>query len=195
MAVAPTYTLELDRNWLPVPLAFPWGVFPDAEAWAAEVVDSLLAGTGVPAEGQEQLRATALTLQAMPGPLPGAVERFWRTEYVGGPAMVAHLYVTDIAAETTDELLQLSRGGIGGRVQTWTSMEDTAFTVAVQAVVVAEIGETAIAALRHLGVRDGYVFLLDFLTEDPMVLEAVQDELATTFRSIRFKGEHGADSA
>jgi len=120
--------LDLHRNWLPVPLAFPWGVFPDAEAWAAEVVDSLLAGTGVPAEGQEQLRATALTLQ-----------------------------------------------------------EDTAFTVAVQAVVVAEIGETTIAALRHLGVRDGYVFLLDFLTEDPMVLEAVQEELSATFRSIRFK--------
>jgi len=189
MAVAPTYTLDLDRNWLPVPLAFPWSVFPGPEQWADEVVDSLLAGTGVPVEGREQLRASALTLQAMPGPLPGAIERFWRTEYVGGPAIIAHLYVTDAAAATPEDLLQLARAGIGGRVQTWTSMEGTAFTVALQAVVIAEIGDATIAAVRHLGVRDGYVFLLDFLTEDPLVLEAVQDELSATFRSIRFKDE------
>lgn len=186
MAVAPTYTLSLETTWLPVPLQFPWGAFPDAEAWADELTDSLLAGTGVPPEAHEQLRATALTLQAMPGPLPGAMERFWRTEYVGGPAIVAHLYVTDSTASTPDELLQLARAGIGGRVQTWTSLEDTAFPAAVQAVVTTEIDGAAIGAIRHLGVRDGYVFLLDFLSEDPLLLEAVQGELAAVFRSIRF---------
>lgn len=186
MAVAPTYTLDLDTTWLPVPLEFPWSIFPDAEAWADELADSLLDGTGVPPEGREQLRATALTLQAMPGPLPGAMERFWRTEYVGGPAILAHLYVTDSTAGTAEELLQLARAGIGGRVQTWTSLEDTAFTAALQAVITADIEGTTIAAVRHLGVREGYVFLLDFLSEDPVVLEAVQDELSAMFRSIRF---------
>lgn len=186
MAVAPTYTLSLETTWLPVPLEFPWGSFPDADAWADELTDSLLAGTGVPAEARDQLRATALTLQAMPGPLPGAMERFWRTEYVGGPAIIAHLYVTDSGARSADELLQLARAGIGGRVQTWTSLEGTAFPLAVQAVVTTDIEDVTVGAVRHLGVRDGYVFLLDFLSEDPLVLEAVQDELSGIFRSIRF---------
>jgi hypothetical protein len=40
-------------------------------------------------------------------------------------------------------------------------------------------------ALRHLGVRGGFVFLLDLLHDDPLVLDAVQAELERVFRSIR----------
>lgn len=188
MAVAPTYALTLDeRTWLPVPLRFPWGDFGTPEEWADELSDSLLDGIDVASEVRAQLRETALLLQAMPGPLPGALERFWRTEYVGGPTIVAHLYVTDIDdSPTVEGLLQLARAGIGGFVQTWSILDETEFDTAIAAVVVTEIEGRAVAAQRHLGIRDGHVFLLDYLEEDPLILEAVQGELGQIFRSIRF---------
>lgn len=186
MAVAPTYSLTLDTTWLPVPLRFPWGPFAAPREWADELATSLLADTGVTDDVRDRLRDTALELQAMPGPLPGAVERYWRTEFVGGPAIVAHLYVTDSDAATAEDLLQLARAGIGGTIQTWMMLEPTAFDAAIAATVISEIGDAELFGLRHLGVRDGFVFLLDFLSEDPLIVEAVQGELERVFRSIRF---------
>lgn len=186
MAVAPTYTLTLEPTWLPVPLRFPWGTFAHPEDWAAELADSLLADTGVGDDGRELLRTTALHLQAMPGPLPGAMERFWRTEFVGGVTIVAHLYVTDSDATSADDLLQLARAGVGGVIQTWSTVEGTAFEAAISAVVVSGTEEARVYGLRHLGVHGGYVFLLDLLHDDPLVVDAVQAELERVFRSIRF---------
>lgn len=186
MAVAPMYTLSLASTWLPVPLRFPWGTFAQPEDWAGELTDSLLAGTGVGDEARDRLRATALHLQAMRGPLPGAMERFWRTEFVGGEAIIAHLYITGSDAATADDLVQLARAGVGGVVQTWRSLEETAFDAAISAVVVSGAEQAEVYALRHLGVRDGFVFLLDLLHDNPLVVDAVQAELDGIFDSIRF---------
>lgn len=187
MALAPRYSLALDpQTWLPVPLRFPWGEFDDAPSWASELADSLLDGVGVGGEGVAMLRETALSLQQVPSPMPGAQERFWRTEHVGGTAVVAHLYVTTTDACDADDLLQLARAGIGGRVQTWQKLLDTAFATAIEAVVVADIGDREVGALRYLGLREGYVFVLDLLDEDPLVLEAVQSEIMAIFRSVAF---------
>lgn len=187
MALAPMYTLTLDETaWLPVPLVFPWGTFADADGWAAELADNLLADLPAEVEGRDQLRDTAIALHGMPSPLPGAQERFWRTEYVGGTAIVAHLYITDTDARDVDDLLQLARAGIGGVVQTWRTIDGTDFDVAVEAVVIAEIDDRRIGAIRHLGIRDGHVFLVDPLDEDPFVLDAVEGEMERIFRSIRF---------
>ena len=186
MAVAPTYSLTLETTWLPVPLRVPWGEFAAPRDWADELATSLLAGTGVGGDVRDRLRDTALQLQAMPGPLPGAMERFWRTEFVGGPAVVAHLYVTDSDAATAEDLLQLARAGIGGTIQTWATLEATSFDEAIVATAISEIDGGELFGLRHLGVRDGFVFLLDFLSQDPLFVEAVQGELETIFRSIDF---------
>ncbi len=187
MAVAPRYSLVLDpRTWLPVPLRFPWGEFADADSWAAELADSLLGGVGIDEDGVTMLRETALTLQQSASPLPGAQERFWRTENVGGAAIVAHLYISPSEARGEEDLLQLARAGIGGTVQTWQTFVDTAFDTAVEAVIVAEVGDRTIGALRYLGLRDGFIFVLDLIDEDLIVLEAVQDETAAIFRSVTF---------
>lgn len=187
MALAPDYTLELGDAWLPIPLEFPWGAFTDARAWGTELAESLLHGVATGDEARDLLRDTAITLQSMPSPLPGAQERFWRTEDVGGESIVAHLYITDTDAAGVDDMLQLVRAGLGGAVQTWRLIDGTAFDAAVAAVVVAEIDEGRdIAATRYLGVRAGHVFLLDLIEENPYVLEAVDAEIEQIFRSIRF---------
>ncbi|MCP2635105.1 hypothetical protein K0817_000815 [Microbacterium sp. HD4P20] len=186
MAVAPVYTLSLEPTWLPVPLRFPWGTFARPEDWAAELAGSLLIDTGAGDQERDLLGATALHLQGMPGPLPGAMERFWRTEFVGGVTIVAHLYVTDSDAATPDDLVQLSRAGVGGVVQTWATLDDTAFDTAITAVVVAGSEQAEVYGLRYLGIRDGFVFLLDLLHDDPLIVDAVQAELERIFRSIRF---------
>jgi len=186
MAIAPMYTLSLESTWLPVPLRFPWGTFARPDDWATVLTDSLLADSGVDDEARDRLRATALHLQAMSGPLPGAMERFWRTEFVGGETIIAHLYITDSDAATAEDLVQLARAGVGGVVQTWGSLEGTAFDAAISAVVVSGAEQAEVYGLRHLGVRDGFVFLLDLLDDNPLVISAVQGELERVFRSIRF---------
>lgn len=187
MAVEPNYALTLDHSrWLPVPLAFPWGEFETPADWADALAASLLTGTGAEQAGTRLLADTALALQAMDSPLPGAAERFWRTEYVGGRPIVAHLYITETEAASVDDALQLARAGIGGSVQTWSILDETAFDAAISVAVVAEIADQTIMATRWIGLRGGLVFLLDHIDEDPLVLEAVQPELGAVFRSIRF---------
>lgn len=188
MAVDPQYTLTLDPSrWVPIPFDFPWGEFATAEEWAAGLAADLLAGTGAEATATALLTEQALTLQATPPPLPGAQERFWRTEYVGGYPIVVHLYVDDTWATSAEDLLQYARLGIGGVVQTWSIAEETSFDTAVNVVVSAEISDVTIGAIRSIGVRDGLLFLLDYLDDDPIRLEAVQPELEGIFRSIRFR--------
>lgn len=125
----------------------------------------------------------------------GAHERFWRTEYVGGYPIVIHLYIGETSATTAEDLLQYARLGIGGFVQTWSVLDGTAFDVAVNAAVSAVITDVTsegspdmtVGAVRSIGVRDGLVFLLDYLDEDPVRLEAVQPEVEEIFRSFRFR--------
>lgn len=195
MAVDPQYTLTLDGSrWIPIPFSFPWSEFSTAEEWASTLASDLLAGTGAETTA-ELLTRQALTLQASPPPIPGAQERFWRTEYVGGYPIVIHLYIDETWATTAEDLLQYARLGIGGVVQTWSIVEGTAFDVAVNVAVSAVITDATsadapdmtIGAVRSIGVRDGLLFLLDYLDEDPIRLEAVQPELEEIFRSIRFR--------
>lgn len=187
MALDLQYSLTLDATrWLPVPLSFPWGEFSTPQEWAATLTASLLDGTGAEQVASELLMNTALTLQAMDGPLPGASERFWRTEYVGGRAIVAHLYISELEVASIEDLVQLARAGLGGIVQTWGVIDDTPFSAAISATVVAEIDGADVGAIRWLGVRDGLVFIVELLDEDPLVLEAVQSEMDAVFRSIRF---------
>lgn len=80
-------------------------------------------------------------------------------------------------------------------MQTWSLLEGTAFDVAVNVAVSAVITDVTregspdmtVGAVRSIGVRDGLVFLLDFLDEDPIRLEAVQPEVEEIFRSFRFR--------
>lgn len=186
MAVTSGYALSLPATWIPIPTGFPWQSFDDPTAWATEVADSLLEGLDAPQEVRSGVREAAEALQTMPSPLPGALERFWRVEGIGGPTVVAHLYVTESDVDSAEGLMDMVRAGIGGRVQTWRVWTDTAFEHAIEAVIVAEIDGATVASVRQIGVRAGLVYLLDFLTEDPLLLEAVQSELQDIFRSIHF---------
>jgi len=195
VAVELQYQMTLDgRRWIPIPFTFPWSEFATAEEWASTLASDLLAGTGAESTA-DALTQEALTLQAAPPPIPGAQERFWRTEYVGGYPIIIHLYIDETWATTAEDLLQYARLGIGGFVQTWSIVEGTAFDVAVNVAVSAEIEDVTregspvmtIGAVRSIGVRDGLLFLIDYLDEDPVRLEAVQPELEEIFRSFRFR--------
>lgn len=196
MAVELQYDFTIDgRRWVPIPFCFPWSEFATAQEWASLLASDLLVGTGAESTA-ELLTEQALALQAAPTPIPGgAHERFWRTEYVGGYPIVIHLYIGETSATTAEDLLQYARLGIGGFVQTWSILEGTAFDVAVNVAVSAVITDVTregspdmtVGAVRSIGVRDGLVFLLDFLDEDPIRLEAVQPEVEEIFRSFRFR--------
>lgn len=187
MAVDLQYALTVDGSrWVPVPSSFPWGEFATAQEWAAGLAADLLAGTGAEVSATALLTEQALTVQATPPPFDGAQERFWRTEFVGGYPIVIHLYITDTWAASAEDLLQFSRVGIGGVVQTWSIVDGTPFDAAIDAVVSADLADMTIGAVRALGARDGMLFLLDYLDQDPIRLEAVQPELQEMFRSIRF---------
>ncbi|MGZ0711549.1 hypothetical protein ACWPKO_24785 (plasmid) [Coraliomargarita sp. W4R53] len=189
MAVKLEYAIGDDATaaWLPVPLVFPWHTFASAEDWAREVAENALAGIAIDDDVREMLRQEAMTIHTSLSPLPGAAERLWRIADVGGPALLAHLYITETEATSTADLLQLARAGIGGSVQTWSKIDRGVFDVAIEAVVIAEIDGATIAAIRCLGVAGGLVFLLDFIHENPLVIESVEPEIVDLFRSMRVR--------
>jgi hypothetical protein len=186
------YTIDLDhRTWVPVPLAFPWNGFPDAAAWAHGLATDLMSGIDAPAEVRDQLEATARVMAEVQPPLPGALERFWHLPEGGGPERLVHLYVTTTDATTAEQLAQLARAGVGGMIQTVTVLEDTAFDVALLAVVVTELPDRSVAVLRAVGVRAEYVFVVELIEEDAVVLEQLQPTIAELFRSIRLRTDGG----
>jgi len=184
------YTIELDhRVWIPVPLVFPWNGYPDAAAWAADLSTSLMSGIDAPEEVRAALHEAAIAMAAVEPPLPGALERFWHLPVEGGPERLVHLYVTETDARTAEELSELARAGVGGYVQTVTVLEDTAFDVALRAVVLTELPDRRIAVLRAIGVTGGHVFVVELIEEQTAVLEELEPAVEALFRSIRVRVE------
>jgi hypothetical protein len=184
------YTIELDhRVWIPVPLEFPWNGYPDAAAWADDLATSLMTGIDAPAEVRDALETSALAMASVDSPLPGALERFWHLPADGGPERLVHLYVTETDARAAEELAELARAGVGGYVQTITVLEDTAFDVAIRAVVLTELPGQRLAVLRVVGVVGGYVFMVELIEESTAVLEELEPVVEDLFRAIRVRIE------
>jgi hypothetical protein len=182
------YTIDLDhRVWIPVPMTYPWNGYADSAAWSRDLAASLLGEAGAPAEVVDAFRDAAGMMSSVAPPLPGALERFWHFPAAGAADRLVHLYVSDTEASTAEDLAQLAVAGVGGIVQTVTVFEDTAFDVAISAVALARIGESEIAVLRVLGLSEGYVFVVELLEPDPVVLEQLQPEVEALFRSIRLR--------
>lgn len=188
MAMSVEYTIELDhRTWVPVPLAFPWNGFADADAWADAVEEGLLEGVKAPEEVRRELRRAAFAMATAPVPLPGAAERFWHLPETGGSERLVHLYVSPTEAVTAEELTELGRAGVGGFVQTVLVLEDTAFPVALRTTVVTDLPDRQIAVQRCLGLAGGTVFVVELIEEDPLVLEELEPAVEALFRSIRVR--------
>lgn len=184
------YTIELDhRVWIPVPLAFPWNGYADAASWAHDLASSLMTGIDAPDEVVQALEQSAVAMADVDPPLPGALERFWHLPVEGGPERLVHLYVTDTDARTAEDLAELARAGVGGYVQTVTVLEDTAFDVALRAVVLTELPDRNIAVLRALGLAGGHVFVVELIEERTAVLEEIEPAVEALFRSIRVRVE------
>lgn len=182
------YTVDLDHTvWVPVPLEFPWNGYADAAAWAGDLSRSLMEGIDAPEGVQEQLETSALAMATVQPPLPGALERFWHLPQFGGPERLVHLYASTTEATTAEQLAELARSGVGGFVQTISVLEDTAFDVAVRAVVITEIPDGPIGVLRCVGVADGGVFIVELIEEQPDVLEQLEPTVEALFRSIRLR--------
>lgn len=188
MELTVDYTIDLDhRVWIPVPLAFPWNGYADEQSWAAGLAEGLLDGIAAPDEVRARLQESALAMATMDPPLPGPLERFWHLPEGGGDERLVHLYATATEATTAEELAHLARAGVGGVVQTVTVLEDTAFDVALRAVVITEIPDRQIAVLRCLGLAGGGVFVIELIEEDPLVLELLEPHVEALFRSIRLR--------
>lgn len=184
------YTIDLDhRVWIPVPLAFPWNGYADAATWAHDLSTSLMSGIDAPDEVRDALEQAALAMAAVEAPLPGALERFWHLPVEGGPERLVHLYVTETDATTAEQLAELARAGVGGYVQTVTVLEDTAFDVALRAVVITELPDRRISVLRTIGVAGGHVFVVELIEEQAAVLEELESVVESLFRSIRVRVE------
>lgn len=182
------YTIDLDhRVWIPVPLEFPWNGYADAAAWSADLAASLMEGVDAPDDVREELQRAAVVMATVEPPLPGPLERFWHLPETGGDERLVHLYATATEAQTAEQLTHLARAGVGGAVQTVTVLEDTAFDVALRTVVITELPQGEIAVLRCLGVADGWVFVLELIEENPIVLEQLEPGVESLFRAIRLR--------
>ncbi|GAA5035304.1 hypothetical protein ACFQRL_00670 [Microbacterium fluvii] len=182
------YSIELDhRLWMPVPLSFPWNDYESPERWAADIAHDLLQGLGAPPEVQQALEDTALHHALVAPPLPEAIERFWRRPEAGAPDRLVHLYALETDAFAAEELVEISRVGIGGLVQTVTVLEETGFDVALRVVLLLEVGESPIAVVRLIGTGGGGALMLEQIDADLGAVAALEPDLEALLRSIRVR--------
>lgn len=188
MEMTVEYTVDLDHKvWVPVPLGFPWNGYADPAAWAGDLSRGLMEGMNAPEEVRQALETTALAMASIESPLSGAIERFWHLPEFGGPERLVHLYATASEARTAEQLAELARAGVGGRVQTIDVLEETAFDVAVRAVVVTEVPDATIAVLRCVGVAGGGVFIIELIEQYSDSLVELEPVVESLFRSIRLR--------
>ena len=135
-----------------------------------------------------ELERSAVVMATVAPPLPGPLERFWHLPVTGGPDRLVHLYAAPTEATAAEDLSQLARAGLGGVVQNVTVLEDTAFDIAMRALVVAPIADREIAVLRVLGLAGGLVFVVELIEEDSLALEEMEPAVEALFRSIRLRG-------
>ncbi|OIU84668.1 MULTISPECIES: hypothetical protein [Microbacterium] len=170
-------SIEALESWLPVPLAFPEGPWPDVEEWAAQIGDVL------PDDGGRASFAAALReLQAVAPPLPGAQARLLWLGDLARPH-VAHVYVSPGASEV-DDLVALADAGLGLLVQTVSRTEVEGYDRSVLAVLIGDEQDPVVCG-RFLGDQAGMMVVVDLLTHEPGVLALALDDLRDLFAAVR----------
>lgn len=184
------YTIDIDyADWMPVPLEFPWNGYDTAMAWAADVTDDLLAGREAPEEVRRAFAATALERALMPSPLGEAIERFWRRPDTGAPDRLVHLYAIPVdGAPDPDDLTELARAGLGGFVQSVTTLEGTPFDVARRVMLLLELpGGATVTVMRLIGARDGTALMLELIDDNVASVAFLEPDIEVLFRGIRIR--------
>lgn len=169
--------------WVWVPLAFPSGDWPDAEAWVAEVV-AAVAVDDVPstiAAWTSRARTAATT----PSAWDGVVARAWHLP-VGGAASMLLADVALAQASEADDAGELALAGLEqGMLQRLDAVEHPTLADATATIGVGSApGGTQVVTARWSGTSEGVRLLVDVAAGDPGLLAVVGDDASALFRAL-----------
>ena len=180
------------ETWIPVPLEFPTGPWPYADAWVADISQSLREALTLTDAVAADIRLLVADIVAMPSPVDGALFRFWYFPHPGRPIQFAHLYTVPRAEVGDADLAEIGlRGPYNLQPQRIEEVTSAAFERAIRIFAVGSLAgegadETAVAAVRFVGESAGVVFMLEVLGTELTSIAQMTDDLAALFDSVHF---------